>query len=184
VIDSSVIALVKSRKNGAFKMLYESCIGYVYAIVRRYVSNESDHQDVIQEIFARLFLSIHTFDEKKGDFKFWLRRLVINQCMQNHRQGKSPSKLVSIDKVAEEETEVEEELEELSKAEIEDLLKSMPERYRQVFMLVIIDEYPHKEVGELLGISAETSRSQLSRAKNWIKQNISRKNLKTLINGR
>ncbi len=183
MIDSSVIASVKSRKDGAFKLMYENCIGYVYSIVRRYVRNESDHKDVIQEIFARLFLSIDTFDQEKGDFKFWLRRLVINQCMQQYRQGKSPALVVPIEQTPEKGAKMDNRLEELTKADIENLLRNMPLGYRQVFMLVIIDEYSHKEAGELLDITPETSRSQLSRAKTWLQKNISKKNLKLFING-
>lgn len=183
VVDTDLIHLVKKRNQDAFKRMYNSCIRYVYSIVKRYVSNESDHQDIIQEIFARLFLSIQTFDESKGDFKFWLRRLVINQCMQHYRQGKSPALVVSIDTVSEIEAGFDEQLSKLTKAEIEHFLVQMPEGYRQVFMLVVIDEYNHKEVSELLGISAETSRSQFSRAKSWIRKNLSNNKLKALANG-
>jgi len=175
VIDLSIIASVKSRDKGAFKLLYQSCIGYVYTIVRRYITNESDHKDVIQEIFARVFLSIHTFNPSKGDFKFWLRRLVINQCMQHYRQGKSPAMVVPISSIEE---KVEEQLTGLSKVEIEQALGQMPEGYRQVFMLVVIDDYSHKEVGALLNISADTSRSQFSRAKGWLRKHVSQNKLR------
>lgn len=183
VIDTSVIESVKQGEKGAFKLMYVSCIAYVYSIVKRYVGNESDYPDVIQEIFARVFLSIGTFDAKKGEFKIWLRRVVINQCMQHHRKGKSSATLVSINKVSEDHLQTDEPIHNLSKADIEEFLNQMPEGYRQIFMLIIIDEYSHKEVGELLGISPETSRSQLSRAKNWLRKNLSNHRLKTLVNG-
>ena len=170
MIDSSIITLLKTNKNAAFKELYQQSIGYVYTIVKRYVANQSEHKDVIQEIFARVFLSINSFDESKGDFKYWLRRLVINQCLQHYRQGKSPKSFVSLESVQEVGSADDHYLHELSKAEIEKQLSQMPEGYRQIFLLVIIDEYSHKEVGQLLGISAETSRSQLSRAKNWLRK--------------
>lgn len=174
MVDSSLIKLLKTNKNAAFKEMYQKCIGYVYTVVKRYVTNESERKDVIQEIFAKMFLSIGSFDESKGDFKYWLRRLVINQCLQHYRQGKSPKAFVSLEAVTELGNEEDHYLHELSKAEIEKSLHEMPEGYRQIFLLVIIDEYSHKEVGEMLGITAETSRSQLSRAKNWFRK----KNLK------
>lgn len=163
--------------------MYNCCIRYVYAIVKRYVSNESDYQDVIQEIFARVFLGIDSYNANKGEFKFWLRRLAINQCLQHYRQGKSPNLVVSIDAIAEMEDGVAEQLSNLTKAEIAHFLSRMPEGYRQVFMLVVIDEYSHKEVGQLLGISPEASRSRLSRAKRWIRKNLSNNKLKVLVNG-
>lgn len=183
MIDTALINLVKKRNQDAFKRMYNCCIHYVYSIVRRYVSNASDHPDIIQEIFARVFLSIQTFDESKGDFKFWLRRLVINQCMQHYRQGKSPARVVPINAIHEIEVGLNERITKLTKAEIEQFLGGMPEGYRQVFMLVVIDEYSHKEVGELLGISPETSRSQFSRAKSWIRKNVSNNKLKALAHG-
>ena len=164
--------------------MYESCIGYVYSIVHRYVTNESDHKDIIQDIFARVFLSVHTFDESRGSFKFWLRRLAINQCLAHYRQGKSPQYLVPLNAIAHSATDDTFSLHELSKAEIENLLSSMPDGYRQIFMLAVIDEYSHKEVSELLSISEETSRSQLSRAKSWIRKHlVTNKKQKTIANG-
>ena len=172
MIDSSLIASVRKGSPGAFKQLYQSCVGYVYSITRRYVANPSDHPDVIQEIFARVFLSVQTFDAAKGDFKVWLRRLTINQCMQHYRQGKSPKLYVSLEVVTNQNSEDEEQFSQMTEAEIMAYLQKMPEGYRQIFMLVIMDGYSHKEVAELVGISAETSRSQLSRAIRWLKNNL------------
>lgn len=184
MVDSSIIELVKQGKHPAFKKLYQGSIGYVFSIVKRYVTNESDYPDVVQEIFARVFLSIKTFDQSKGDYKFWLRRLVINQCLQHYRQGKSPRQVIPIDSVEEVDSSIERKLTELTKTEIEIFLKQMPDGYKQVFMLIILDEYSHKEVSEMLGISVETSRSQLSRAKNWIrKKNLNINNQKKLAIG-
>ncbi len=183
MVDSSIISLVKKRNNAAFKQLYQTCIRYVFSIVRRYITNSSDHQDVIQEIFARVFLSINTFDQSKGDFKFWLRRLVINQCLQHYRQRKSPILFVPLDTINEADNSVEEQLTKLTKAEIEVHLQKMPIGYRQVFMLVVIDDFSHKEVGALLDITEETSRSQLSRAKKWLQKNILENNQKNLTSG-
>ncbi|MCI4670491.1 MAG: RNA polymerase sigma factor [Bacteroidia bacterium] len=181
MLDPSIINEVKKRKHDAFKELYERCIRYVYSIVNRYVSNESDHQDVIQEIFARVYLSIGSFDEKKGEFKFWLRRLTINQCIQHYRKQNSSVKIVPLDSAASLESDPNEIAGMLSKDEIESYLKRMPEGYKQIFMLVIIDEYSHQEVSEMLNISPETSRSQLHRAKKWLRANLSVNNLKSLV---
>ncbi len=173
MLDPSLLAAVQKGDHSAFKELYQSYIGYVYSITRRYISNQSDHPDVIQEIFARVFLSVATFDSAKGDFKSWLRRLTINQCMQHYRQGKSPRVHVSLEVVSNQSTYAEERFARLSKEEITAYLQKMPEGYRQIFMLVIMDGYSHKEAAELLAISAETSRSQLSRAKKWLKAHLS-----------
>lgn len=183
MVNTTLIDSVKSGNQVAFKNMYQSCIRYVYSIVKRYVSNESDHQDVIQEIFARIFLSIHSFDENKGEFKFWLRRLVINQCIQHYRKENSSGKIVPLHSAAKVQSKVNKRLNELTKDEIAHYLNNMPEGYKQIFMMVVIDEYSHQEVSTLLEISPETSRSQLSRAKKWLRENLSNNNLKILASG-
>lgn len=160
--------------------MYECCIRYVFTIVRRYVTNESDHEDVIQEIFARLYLSIDTFDESKGEFKFWLRRLTINLCIQHYRKRARSGIILPIDKVPEMQSDAREKMSLLSREELLLYLKNMPEGYKQIFMLVIIDEFSHQEAGQILGITTETSRSQLHRAKKWLQRNLSNKSLKLL----
>lgn len=183
MVDSDLIALVKKEDRAGFKTLYERCIAYVYAIVRRYVPNSSDHQDVIQEIFARLFLSIHTFDAKKGSFKFWLRRLTINECLKHAQRKKPFTANLSLEEAKELKADDKLPLHELSKADIAAYLDQMPDGYRQVFMLSIMDEYTHQEIGDLLDISPETSRSQLSRAKSWLRKHLSNDKLKMLTIG-
>ena len=183
VIDSTLIQAIKERDQIAFKTLYESCIRYVYAIVRRYVSNENDHQDVIQEIYARVFLSIDSFDEKKGDFKFWLRRLTINQCIKHYHKHKEHTNIDPLESAEQIQSEIIEKSSTLSEEEILQFLSGMPDGYKQVFMLIVIDEYSHQEVGKMLNISPETSRSQLHRAKKWIRDNRSMNDLTSLAYG-
>jgi len=184
VVESTVIKAAIKREQGAFKSIYESCAPYAYAIVRRYISNTNDHKDILQEAFARIFLSLQTFDASKGDFKPWLRRIIINQCMQHLRKNQKRAVIVPLNHTNEAPNEdLEEQLTKLSKSDIEQLLTQMPEGYRQIFMLVAIDDYTHKEVGELLDISPETSRSQFSRARKWLKKHLLSDNYKTLANG-
>ena len=172
MVSDQLIIQIRKRDNAAFKQAYELSIHYVYAIVRRYVNNDSDHADVVQEIYARVFLSIKSFDSKKGQFKFWLRRIAINQCLQHYRRGKPDTQIVPLEGVNVLDNTLEKRLSELSEDEIMEYISGMPDGYKQVFMLVILDEFSHKEVGELMGISVETSRSQLSRAKNWLRKNL------------
>lgn len=183
MVDQATIHSVKKSDEKAFKILYERCISYVYAIVIRYVANESDHKDVIQEIFARVFLSIHSYQESKGEFKFWLRRLTINLCIQHYQKQSENRKIIALDSALHLTFEENTKINMLSKDEIMELLKKMPEGYKQIFMLVVIDEYTHQDVSTLLKISPETSRSQLHRAKNWLKENLSTNNLTLLVDG-
>lgn len=179
MVNQSVIRSVKEGDERAFRQLYQSFIRYVFSIVSRYVTNKSDHQDVIQEIFARVYLSIKTYDESKGEFKYWLRRITINQCIQHSRKKANYGKTISIESITEAPL-VWEKVNTLSRKELLLYLKKMPEGYKQVFMLIVIDEYSHQEVGKMLAISPETSRSQLHRAKKWLNRNLSKDSLKLL----
>ncbi|MDP5171653.1 MAG: RNA polymerase sigma factor [Bacteroidia bacterium] len=183
VVDQALIKSVKERNQAAFKKLYESCIRYVYSIVKRYVSKEDDHQDVIQEIFARIFLSIDSFDDKKGEFKFWLRRLTINQCIRHYHKQAASMDIDSLESAAGVQSTLDEKISNLSKDDILRFLSGMPEGYRQIFMMVVMDDYTHQEVSDMLNISPETSRSQLHRAKKWIRENRSINNLNLLVYG-
>ena len=184
VVEPNIIKSAIKRERGAFKTIYESCAPYAYSIVRRYISNTDDHKDILQETFARIFLSLDTFDESKGEFKPWLRRIIINQCMQHLRKNQKRAVIVPLNNTNEAPNEdLEAQLTKLSKSDIEQLLTQMPEGYRQIFMLVAIDDYTHKEVGGLLDISPETSRSQFSRARKWLKKHLLSDNYKTLANG-
>lgn len=183
MIDNSLIKSVKKREPAAFKEMYEACIRYVYAIVVRYISNSSDHQDVVQEIFARVFLKIDSYDEAKGEFKFWLRKLTINQCIKHFHKTKPNLNIVPIDSKALGQADLGKDTSAMTRAELLEYLSAMPSGYKEIFMLVIIDEYTHKEVGEMLNISPETSRSQLHRAKKWLKDNLSNDTLKLMASG-
>jgi RNA polymerase sigma-70 factor (ECF subfamily) len=179
-VDEHLIEEIKAKNTEAFKRMYNAYIRYVYSIVIRYVRNSSDHQDLIQEIFALVFLKIESFNSNKGDFKIWLRKICINQCINYYHKNKQRIQIESLD--TEPPTNIpDEDLQfELSRTELLAFLNAMPAGYREVFMLIVIDEYSHKEVGEILKISPETSRSQLHRAKQWLKENISQNTLKLL----
>lgn len=183
MVDQTTIQAVKERNQLAFKAMYQGCIGYVYTIVRRYVSNESDYQDVIQEIFARVFLSIDSFDSTKGEFKFWLRRITINQCIKHFNQKKTALNMVPIDQEINQVAETVDYLEGFTESEVLAQIHHMPEGYKQVFMMVAIDGYSHQEVAKMLEISPVSSRSQLSRAKKWLQDNLSRNQLNLLAGG-
>lgn len=157
------------------KALYDGCIGYVYSVVRRYVFQEEDRQDLVQEVFARVFVNIKKYNPRRGEFKVWLRRVTVNECLMFLRNTKKMSFLAPVElkeHIATTDLVESNELERITKADIEKLLSQMPEGYRVVFMLSVIDQYDHGEISKLLGIKPETSRSQLARGRKWIRKMI------------
>lgn len=182
MIDSQLINECKSGGRAAFKQVYESCAPYVYTIIKRYSDKSDYHKDLMQETFAKVFLNIKQYDSEKGEFKFWIRRIAINECFKHHNSQKKIQKLNVAYKQEPSTVSYDESYDYLKKEEVEALLVKMPKGYKQVFMLVVIDGYSHKEVADLLNINAVTSRSQLLRAKNWMKKEIM-SDLKSLKDG-
>ncbi len=172
MVDIQLINKCRSGKRTAFKHMYESCAPYIYTVVKRYIYEVEDHKDVMQESFAKIFLYLKNYDPARGEFKAWIRKITINECFKLLKQKKKVSHLnVKF---------IQEDLEEpyfpnyeaLTKEDVDNYLEKMPERYKMVFMLSVIDGYSHKEIGKLLHINETTSRSQLSRAKSWIKKEL------------
>lgn len=155
------------------KLCYEACAPYVYSIVKSYIYDKQLHKDVMQDIFIALFTSMKSYKSKNGEFKSWMSRLAVNQCIGVLRKQKKEVKTIQLnehfDILAEEQIN---DLESLSKEDLEALLHKMPNGYRTIFLLSVIDGYSHKEIAAMLEITAETSRSQLSRSIAWIKKNL------------
>jgi RNA polymerase sigma factor (sigma-70 family) len=183
MIEPNVIKLAIQRDRKAYKLIYETCSPYVFSIITRYINQTNDHKDVLQEVFARIFLSLNTYDQDKGLFKYWLRKVAVNECFQYLRKQKKSAQVIPIAGSEEEIDDVEGELTKLTKSDIEHLLIQMPNGYRKVFMLIAIDDFSHKEVAEMLDISVDTSRSQYSRARVWLQKNIVNNNHKIISNG-
>lgn len=151
----------------AHAQLYTTTAGYAFSVANRYLSNKEDCRDALQEAYAQVFKHLKQYDPAKAEFKFWLRRIVINVCLKQLDR----SKLLTVEAKEAPEPSDDSYLDqfELSRIDIRRLLAAMPERYRVVFMLSILDGYTHKEIAEQLNITPETSRSQLTRAKQWLK---------------
>lgn len=176
-ISDEILKKCGRGNNTAYKELYGLTIKYVFAIVSSYLSNTETVKDVIQETYAGVFISIRKFDREKGDFKTWLRRICINKCVEHYRRQNKFSEISSFDALLYPHPKKMPEYDILTREDIISLLDQMPDGYRTVFLLIEIDGYSHKEVGEMIGVSINNSRTQLHRAKNWIKKNITEQDL-------
>jgi len=172
LIDSKIIERCKRKDEQAFKLCYEACAPYVYTIIKNYISHADYRRDAMQEIFSQIFVSLPNYDERKGAFKPWVAQITIYQCINILRKRKKLNMFLPLDAEIEV-SDFDEVLDGFRKEDMEKLLVKMPQGYKAVFLLNIIDGYPHKDIAELLDISENTSRSQLSRAIGWIKKNLS-----------
>lgn len=152
----------------AQEQLYRHLAPKLFAVCLKYSQNYEEAQDNLQESFLVIFDKIGQF-KNKGSFEGWAKRIVINYALQQYRNHKIFD-IVSENFADVDEVELDEEnvsLEFLTK-----IIQELPDRYRMVFNLYVMDEYSHKEIAEMLGITIGTSKSNLARAKAILKEKI------------
>ncbi len=163
--ETKIIKGCQNRKIRAQKALYEKYAGKMLAICRRYTGNLPDAEDLLQEGFIVVFDKIPQY-RFQGSFEGWLRRIFVNHSLQFLRKKIRMYSLSHLHIVADDDfQENTNKVEDLSLQEILDFIDQLPEGYKLVFNLYVLDGYSHQEVAETLNISVGTSKSQLARAK-------------------
>lgn len=124
----------------------------------------------MQDSFLTIFKKIPQYNNE-GSFEGWMKRITINTALQKYRE-KSPLQLVSEGINEELEEEVVLETESINVDVLLRLIQNLPDRYRLVFNLYVLDNYSHKEIASLLNITEGTSKSNLSRARKLLKKEV------------
>lgn len=135
----------------------------------KYAQNYQDAEDILQDSFLLIFRKIDQYKEK-GSFEGWIKRITINVALQKYRQ-RQKLQVVRTHEVESEEVSVEIE-EEIATDFLLELIQQLPNQYRLVFNLYVLDHFSHKQIAEMLQISEGTSKSNLSRARAILKQKI------------
>lgn len=165
-----IIKGCRHNKRGDQKRLYELYCDAMYAVAYRIMGNHEDAEDALQEAFVDVFRNIRKF---RGDSTIgaWIKTIVVRRALKNLKALKFTD---SIDENGQDvPTDF---LDDLSGEYLEQLILSLPDGYRSVFLLVEVEGYKHKEVGEMLGISENGSKSQLSRAKQLLRKKLEKVN--------
>ncbi|MFZ4399594.1 MAG: RNA polymerase sigma factor [Bacteroidales bacterium] len=162
----TVIAGCLKEKRSAQQMLYKHYAGLMYGICLRYAGNRTDAEDVLQEGFVKIFMNISRF-RNEGSFEGWMKRIMVNTALGFIKQRSKNQFILQEKEIPDiiEEVEVESDIQ---PQELIKMIQALPEGSRTVFNLFAIEEYTHKEIGIMLGISEGTSKSQLSRARKMI----------------
>ncbi len=152
------------------KMLYKAFYGFAMAICLRYAGNRDEAAEVMNQGFMKVFTKIETFDASKP-FKAWLGRIMMNASIDNYRAN---LKMVYAEEL-ENADHVNDGTVTDSNLNYQDLLamvQQLPQAYRTVFNLFAIDGYSHEEIADMLNINAGTSKSNLFKARQKLKQMI------------
>lgn len=147
--------------------LYKLYYKPMYSVCMRIINNATDAEDIMQEAFLNAFKKINTY---KGEVSFgaWLKRIVINRSLDYLKKRK-----VKFEEISEKTTKIEDyqmETKEVNVKLIKDAIQKLPDGYRVVLTLYLIEGYDHEEISEILGISNSNSRTQFLRAKNKLRE--------------
>lgn len=169
-----IIAGCKEQKREAQKLLYEKYARKMYSICLRYSSDADAAQDLLQDGFMKVFAHIGSFQEK-GSFEGWLKRIFINLALENLRKKKSifhsSDDIQNLPEMVDESTE-DEDMYRITENELLKMVQDLPRGYSTVFNLYAIEDYSHKEIADMMGISEGTSRSQYVRARQILQEKI------------
>ena len=167
--EQELISRCKANDRVAQRLLYERFAPLLMAICRRYVGS-ANAEDVLQDSLIRVFQYLGQY-RNDGSFEGWVRRVCVNTCIRQLEKDKR----LQVDYVAEGMPEYSVEpdvINKMSADELMGLIDKLPDGYRTVFNLSVIEGYHHKEIAELLGIEESSSRSQLTKARKYIQRSL------------
>ena len=146
------------------ELLYRHFAPKMYGICLRFAGNPMDADDILQEAFLKIFTKIKDF-RNEGSLEGWIRRTFVNTAINYYRKNSRNQRNGDLDGIDISDDNTEIIYDKLSREELLNLLQELPIGYRTVFNLNVLEGYTHKEIGEMLGISDNTSKSQLTRAR-------------------
>ena len=166
-IHQEIIDQCREGSQKAQFQLYRLYYKPMYSICLRIINNETEAEDVMQEAFLNAFKKIDTY---KGEVSFgaWLKRIVINRSLDVLKKRKV--KFEEINEKTNQIADYQMEIKEVNVQLIKDAIQKLPDGYRVVLSLYLIEGFDHEEISEILGISNSNSRTQYLRAKNKLRE--------------
>lgn len=174
--EASIIANCKKGDRIAQKTLFDAYAKGMLLLCRRYVRDKEDAEEVLLNGFQKFFATIERF-EYSGDNSIggWLKKIMVNECFMFLRKNRNITFVE--EEFAENITLDEEVFEKMNAGIILQLINALPDGYRMVFNLYVIEGYNHREIATLLNISEGGSKSQLNRAKAFLQKRLVNKQI-------
>lgn len=166
----SLISGCKAQDRKAQEKLYQLTASKMLGVCMRYTNNRAEAEDILQTGFVRVFTRMSSY-RSEGSFEGWIRRIMVNTAIESFRRNKRMLHAEDIQELGEEHAPAAE-IDELAYEDLINIIQQLPAGYKIVFNMYAIEGYSHKEIAEELGISESTSKSQLLRAREWLKKRI------------
>ena len=162
----------KSNNRRAQMALYSQYCEGMFIVAQRYMKDKHAAEDAMQEAFVKAFSKLEQF---KGDVTFgaWLKRIVINRCLDTIKSRKLETESIdeSIFKIVEDDDQWEVS-DEATVSDISSAIEQLPDKYRVVVQLFLVEGYDHNEISGILSISENSSRTNLHRGKTILKETL------------
>ena len=146
------------------KVLYDRLAARMLPVCMRYVGDRELAEDVLQDGFVTLFTRLDTY-KGEGSFEGWARKIFVTTALMNLRKKDALKMSDDLEAARSLKAETSSQIQNLGYKELMNMIMELPAGFRTVFNMYAIEGYSHKEIGEMLGISETTSRTQLSRAR-------------------
>ena len=141
-------------------------------VCQRYARNTADAEDILQDAFIKVFDKMHQF-KFEGSFEGWIRKIVVNTALKKYTLTRYSKEISGYEvKDSDEGTLDPSVYSHLTQKDLMVLINNLPDGYRVVFNLYVIEGYQHDEIAEMLGIQPGTSRSQLVKARTMLQRQI------------
>ena len=166
----------KRNDTKAQSELYQLFSSKLFSLCLKYSRNYAEAEDNLQDAFVTIFKKISQYNNK-GSFEGWLKRVTINTALQSYR-NKGVFEIVNEDLIEDVVLEIDDD--DITIEYLLKIIQELPDRYRLVFNLYVLDGYSHKDIASLLKITTGTSKSNLARARQVLKDKI--EHYKTSLN--
>lgn len=167
--DSELIRRCAGGEIRSQEILYKRYFSYAMSVCIRYTRDENEAMELVNDSYMKVLGSLSDYDSSRP-FKSWYGRILVNTAIDSYRKNLKQNDYLSIDSFSdagEQEPVIEAEL---SANDILKLYSHLPAQYRLTFNLFEIEGYSHEEIGQMLGITASSSRSNLARAKKLLRE--------------
>jgi len=173
-LDKNIIEGCIAGNRKAQRYLFDKFKSSMFGVCLRYCKSKDEAEDVLMEAFMTVLSQIHTF-RGEGSIEQWIRRIMVNTAINNYRKNLKHYFLADIENIDETDINEDNQFEISDNHSVEDIMKAMqqmPDGYKVVLNLYIVEGYKHKEIAEILNISIGTSKSQLSKARKMIQEKL------------
>lgn len=172
-INAPLIEECRQGNSKAQYRLYNQYSKAMYNLACRILNNREDAEDILQESFVECFRNLNSF-KFESTFGAWLKKIVVNKCINHVKKRRIDLTICeTLPQTVYEEDEEEDKI--YNTSQIFKAIEMLPDGYRIILTLYLLEGYDHNEISQILGISESTSKSQYSRAKEKLRNILAKK---------